>query len=83
MSPKTKTSLDEQGKEESRNLCEARKFRSIDMELGSKSVDIKKFESRAGKLVKIFELGQKKTHIAVNKCRMGHGKTEPPDKLRP
>ena len=55
----------------------------MDMELGSKKVDNKKFESRAGKLVKIFELGQKKTDINLNKRQMGRGKTEPPDKFRP
>ena len=44
----------------------------MDMELGSKSVDSKKFESRARKYVKIFELGQKKTDIALNKHRIGH-----------
>ena len=34
--PKSKTSLDERGKEESRNLCKVEKFQSMDMKLGSK-----------------------------------------------
>ena len=58
--PKTKTSLDERGKEESRNLCEVKKFKSIDMKLVSKIRESRKFESRAGKLIRIFELGEKK-----------------------
>ena len=58
--PKSKTSLDEQDKEESRDLCEAEKFQSMDMKLGSKLRKRKKFESRAGKLIRIFDLGQKK-----------------------
>ena len=77
--PKSKTSFDEQDKEESRNLCEVEKFQSIDMKLGSKLKERKKFESRAGKLIRIFDIGQKKSNIALNKHRMGHGKTEPPD----
>ena len=40
--PKTKTSLDERGKEESRNLCEVKKFQSMDIELGSKIVESRK-----------------------------------------
>ena len=35
--PKTKMSIDERGKE-SRNLCEVKKFQSLDMKLGSKIV---------------------------------------------
>ena len=58
--PKSKTSLDEQDKEESRDLCEVEKFQSMDMKLGSKLRKRKKFESRAGKLIRIFDLGQKK-----------------------
>ena len=77
--PKSKTSLNELGKEESRNLCEVEKFQSNDMKLGSKLRERKKFESRAGKLIRIFDKGQKKSNIALNKHRMGHGKTEPPD----
>ena len=34
--PKYKTSLDERGKEEPRNLCDVEKFQSMDMKLGSK-----------------------------------------------
>ena len=77
--PKSKTSLDERGKEESRNLCEVEKFQSMDMKLGSKLRERKNFESRAGNLIRIFDLGQKKSDIALSKHRMGHGKTEPPD----
>ena len=58
--PKTKTSLVEPGKEESRNLCEVHKFQSMDMKLDSKIGESEKFESIAGKLIRIFELGQKK-----------------------
>ena len=58
--PKTKTSLNERGKEESRNLCKVEKFQSIHMKLGSKLRERKKFESRAGKLIRIFDIGQKK-----------------------
>ena len=56
--PKAKTSLDEPGKEESRNLCEVEKFQSMDLKLGSKLRESKKFESRAGKLIRIFDLEQ-------------------------
>ena len=58
--PKSKTSLDERDKEESRNLCEVEKFQSMDMKLCSKLRERKKFESRAGKLIRIFDLGKKK-----------------------
>ena len=58
--PKTETSLDKRGKEESRNLCEVKKFQSMNMKLGSKIRERRKLESRAGKLIRIFELGQKK-----------------------
>ena len=58
--PKTRTSSDERGKEEWRNLCEVEKFQSIDMKWGSRLGESIKFESRAGKLIKIFDLGQKK-----------------------
>ena len=57
--PKSITSLSERGKEESRNLCEVEKFQSIDMKLGSKLKEVKKFESRAGKLIRIFDIGRK------------------------
>ena len=77
--PKSKMSLAERGKEESRNLCEVEKFQSMDRKLGSKLRERKKFESRGGKLIRIFDLGQKKIDIAFNKHRMGHGETEPPD----
>ena len=40
-----KTSLDERGKEESRNLCEARKFQNMDMELGSKKWTIRSLKA--------------------------------------
>ena len=68
--PKSKTSLNERGKEESRKLCEVQKFQSIDMKLGSKLWERKKFESRAGKLIRIFDIGQKKSN-SVNRflCR--------------
>ena len=49
------------------------------MKLGSKRVESRKFESRAGKFIRIFRLVQKKTDIAFNEHGMGHGKTEPPD----
>ena len=77
--PETKMSSDERGKEEWRNLCEVEKFQRIDMKLGSRLVESIKFESRAGKLIRIFDLGQKKSDIALYKHRVGHGKTEPPD----
>ena len=63
--PKSKTSLDERGKEESRNLCEVEKFQSMDMKLGSKLRERKKSESRAGKLKRIFDLGQKKVILLL------------------
>ena len=49
------------------------------MKLGSKIRESIKFESRAGKLIRIFDLGQKKSDIALYNYRMGHGKTERPD----
>ena len=66
---KTKKSLDERGKEESRNLCEAKKSQSMDIKLGSKKLKTRKFESSASKLIRILELGQ--TDTALNKYRMG------------
>ena len=77
--PKTKMSLDERGKDEWRNLCEVENFQSMDLKLGSKLRESIKFESRAGKLIRIFDLGQKKNDIALYIYRMGHGKTEPSD----
>ena len=47
------------------------------MKLGSKIVKSRKFESRAGKMIRIFELGQ--TDIAFNKHRLGLGKNKSPD----
>ena len=55
--PKSKMSVDERGNEETRNFCEDEKFRRMDMKLGSKLRERKKFESRAGKLIPIFEVG--------------------------
>ena len=54
------TSLDERSEKESRNFCEVKKFQSKDMKLGSKISKSRTFESRAGKLIRTFELGQKK-----------------------
>ena len=76
---KTKMSFYERCKEESRNKCEVKNFQSVDMQLGSKIKESRKFESRAGKLIRIFEQGRNKTDIALNKHRMGHNKTEPLD----
>ena len=53
--PKSKMSLDERGKEELRRLCEVENFQSMDMKLGSKLRERKKFESRAGNLIRIFD----------------------------
>ena len=53
------------------------------MKLGSKIVQSRKSEGRAGKLNRRFELGQKKTDIVLNKLRMGLGKAEPPSYCRP
>ena len=53
-------SSDERGKEEWRNLCEVEMFQRIGMKLGSRLGESIKFENRAGKLIRIFDLGQKK-----------------------
>ena len=63
--PKSKTSLDERGKDESRSLCEVEKFQSMDMMLGSNPRERKKFESRAGNLMRIFDKDRKKVLLLL------------------
>ena len=48
-----------------RNLCEVEMYQSMDMKLRSKLRERKKFESRAGKLIRIFDLGQKKVILLL------------------
>ena len=57
--PKTKSSIDEPLKEESRSINEVVKLQSMDLNKGSKILEGKKLESRASELIRVFELGQK------------------------